>query len=62
MLSVVSPGVSGCLDKGSGGGGEGVQRRAEQELDAAQEVRLPLGLRCWGFLACCGFLPVGVSA
>lgn len=31
-------------------------RSAEQELEAALEVRLRLGLRC------CGFLPVGVSA
>lgn len=29
-------------------------RRAEQELDAALEVRLPLGLRCLLWFSSCG--------
>lgn len=55
VLWDVSPGIAGSLDTGWGWGGL-VLRRAEQELDAAQELRLLLGLRC------CGFLPVGRSA
>lgn len=44
------------------GWGWGWPRNAGLGLAAVQEAGLLLSWRCWGFLACCGFLPVWVSA